>query len=156
MIEPKTVEIEDQQGKTHTFKIGEMPYLDGGREVCSQYITTAAPLVGKYKENQELAVKMFRHISKVTEDGGEIKLTTEALINNHIPDFMTGVRLEVAALEHNVGFSAIGLIQEYRQKWVQDLPDVITKILTVLRDSLLQIEPPLSTTSKKNTPPKKH
>ena len=154
MIQPKTYTVEDQQGKSHTYIIGKIPYMDGGREVCSQYITTAAPKLGDYCRNEELAKKIFKHVAVVLEDGTERPLSTDALINNHIPDFATGLKVEGAALEHNVGFSILGKLQEYQAEWAGTFQDLITKILTQLRPQSSPPKRQRSKNSERSTAPK--
>ena len=148
MIDPKDITIEDQSGRDRRYRLSKIPYLDGAREVCSQYISTALPKVGDYQENQKLAEKMFRYIVAITDDGNEIQLTTSALVNNHVPDFQTGIKLEAAMLEHNVGFSVAGKIQQFRKSWERDLSELIIRILIQFRDSLQQMDKPPSMSSE--------
>ena len=134
MLDPKEVTIEDRNGKEHHYVVGRLPYGAGGREVCSQYISTALPKVGNYAENEKIAKIMLKHVAIILDDGKQLRLSTDELVNNHIPDFITGIKLEVEALEHNAGFSVAGKVQEYQQQWEQDIPAFIMKILTQLRD----------------------
>ena len=145
MNQPKEFTVEDQQGTTHIYMLGKIPYMGGGREVCSQYISTAAPKVGDYPRNEELAKKLFKHVSKVLPDGTQQTLSTDALIDNHIPDFVTGLKVEAAALEHNVGFSILGKLQEFQTGWAGTFQELITKILIQLRQPS---SPPKSQRSK--------
>lgn len=151
LIEPKEIEIEDQNGKTRRYVLSKMPYLAGAREVCSQFITTAAPKLGNYKENQKLAELMFRFIEVITDDGKYILLNTPALVNNHVPDFQTGIKLEAAMIEHNTGFSVAGKIREFRQGWERNTAESIIKILTQLRDALQRQDEQPSTNSELST-----
>lgn len=152
MINPKPLSLVDQAGTERQYILGQIPYLAGGREVCSQYISTAAPKIGDYEKNQALAEIMFSHIAVVQDNGTELILTTKELVNNHVPDFVTGIRLEEAMLEHNVGFSVIGKILEYRDQWRENLPGLITRILTILRESLPTPDNAPSTNSEPSTP----
>ena len=151
LIEPKDLEINDQSGKPRHYRIGKLPYLAGGREVCSQYLTTAAPKVGDYPRNEELARKLLSYVAVLLQDGTELRLKTDELINNHIPDFVTGARLEKEALEHNLGFSVIGKLQEYRKEWAASFPELISKILMALRDALPAQDNAPATNSKPST-----
>lgn len=133
LIDPIEKSIEDSNGKTKIFRIGKVPYLDGGRQICSQYITTAAPKIGDYQQNEDLARIMFKYIEVVDSSGSAIRLLTDDLVNSHITDFVTGIKLEAAALEHNLGFTLAGQLSEYRQSWLEKIPGVITKIVTALQ-----------------------
>ena len=151
MIQTKHFTIDDQQGVSHTYILGKIPYMDGGREVCSQYITTAAPKLGDYSRNEELAKKIFKHVAVVLEDGTERTLSTDALINNHIPDFATGLKVEAAALEHNVGFSILGKLQECQAAWAGTFQDLISKILIQLQRPSSQPKSQHSKNSEQST-----
>ena len=91
LLEPKKITLTDQSGKDHVYQLGKMPYLCGGREVCTQFLSTAMPKVGDYEKNEALSLKMFQYIAVVTADR-EITLSTIDLVNNHVPDFVTGIK----------------------------------------------------------------
>lgn len=137
MINPETIEIEGKDGEKRQFIISDIPYMSGGREICSQFVSSAAPRIGDYKLNEELSRKMFCYIG-VDVGGQTLPLKTADLINNYVPDFQTGVKLEAAMIEKNLGFSVAGKIQEYQQKCIAGLPALITKMATLLQQSLQQ------------------
>ena len=51
-------------------------------------------------------------------------------------------------LEHNVGFSVAGKIQQFRKSWERDLSESIIRILIQFRDSLQQMDKPPSMSSE--------
>ena len=114
MIDPKDITVVDMAGTRKTFRLGRIPYLDGGREVCNQFLYTAAPKMGDYAENERLAQIMFRHIAIILDDGTEQLLNTKALVNNHVSDFKAGLEIEEAMISHNMGFSIAGKVREYQ------------------------------------------
>ena len=136
LIEPKEFTVNDQNGNPCHYRLGRIPYLSGGREICSQFVSSAMPKVGDYKLNEDLSRNMFKFVSVVRENGTEQALITDNLVNNHVPDFITGIKIEEAMLEHNLGFSVAGKVREFQQAWKTDLPALITKTLTILRQSL--------------------
>ena len=148
LLDPKDYDITDQAGTLRHYRLGKIPYLDGGREVCSQFFTTIRPC--DYQLNEALSLKMFKHVSVVTDDGTEIQLKSKDLINNHVPDFTTGIQLEGAMLEHNAGFSVLGKIRKFQQQWSQGLPEWITKILTQLQAVSRQQAKPPTTNSERS------
>lgn len=151
MIEPKEITIKDQGGNDRKYIISKIPYLSGGREICTQYISSAMPKVGDYKLNEELCRKMFKFISVELPDGNPLPLTTESLVNNHVPDFVSGLKLEEAMLEYQVGFSVTGKLREFQAGWKAELPELITKTLTVLKQSLQAQTSAPSTNSARST-----
>jgi len=141
LIEPKELVVRTQSGAEKTFIISKIPYMSGGREVCTQFITTAAPKIGDYKTNEELALKLFSFVA-VKTDVGQIRLTTRDLVNNHIPDFQTGVRLEKEMLEYNFGFFDLEKIQRSMAALGDKLQAFLMPILTRLQEQLSkQAEP---------------
>lgn len=131
LLNPERKEITDKNGETKTFILGDIPYMSGGREVCSQFITTGAPKLGDYKANEALARIIYKHVAVVLEDGTEQILSTDALINNHV-SFDVGVKIELAMLEKTAGFSIAGKIREYQQRWLETLPATVSKMATAL------------------------
>lgn len=103
LLEPKELKITTQGGAEKVYIISKIPYMSGGREICTQFVTTALPKAGDYKLNEALSRKMFSFVA-VRVDGADIRMTTDDLINNHVPDFQTGIRLEKEMLEYNFGF----------------------------------------------------
>ncbi len=142
LLEPKELEITTQSGAVKTFVLSKIPYMAGGREICTQFIPTALPKAGDYKLNEELSLKMFSFIA-VRVDGRDIRLQTRELINNHVPDFQTGLRLEKEMLEYNFGFFDAEKIQKFQQAAGAKLIQFLTPILTQLQQL----------SSKKDAPP---
>lgn len=143
MIEPKEITITGGDGKQRSYIISKLPYASGGREICSQYLPTAMPKVGDYKTNHELFLKMMGFVQAVT-DNGPISLTTSALIDNWVDDFQTGIKLEKAMLEYNIGFFDTGKISDTFKTFAQNLQPLITKILSQWQEFSLQNKEPRS------------
>ena len=132
LLNPETIEIEGKDGKTRTYQLGDVPYLPDGRQIASQFVTTAMPKVGDYKLNEELSRLMFKYVAVVTDSGDTIILSTDALVNNHVPDFITGIKLEEAMLERCLGFSVAGKLREYQEKWKTTGAGLVTEMLSRL------------------------
>jgi hypothetical protein len=151
MIEPKELVLTTPAGEK-TYILSKIPYASGGREVMTMYIPTALPKVGDYKANEELALKLMAHVGVKLPGGNTINLTTRDLINNHVPDFQTGIRLEKEMLEYNMGFFDPEKISEFRIKMAKALRAWITPILTELQQSFSKADAPASTNSGQSTP----
>jgi len=139
MIQPKLIEIENDDGVVKTFVISKLPY-SVGREVLSQFIPTSIPKVGDYPANHELMLKMMKFISVMKDDGTEQRLTTQALIDNHVEGFKQGVILERAMLEYNIGFLGRGNLSTFLEESKAMLPKLISEMLTAYRAQLSQAE----------------
>ncbi len=129
LLEPKEISLKDINGQERRYLIGKVPYMAGGRELAVDYLTSAKR--GDYKRNQELAALMFRHVAAFADDGTEIQLKTNALTDNHVPDIPTGLKIEMAVAEHNLGFSIAGKIREFQQAW-ERITERFSSIITTL------------------------
>ncbi len=130
---PKQIEIDGI-----TFIISKWPYEEG-REICAQYVTSMTPKVGSYETNRDMMRKLMSYVEVVTPNGTHIRLTTPALINNHINSeysVETGMALEKAMMVYNCSFLQLEKISGFFGNIAQNIPAWITKILT---DSLRQL-----------------
>ena len=131
LLQPTEITITDINDQEHRYNIGKVPYMAGGRELAVDYLASAKR--GNYKRNQELAAMMFKHIEAITPDGDHIRLTTSALVDNHVPDIPTGLKLELAIAEHNLGFSIAGKIRVFQQEWKRNTEQFNSTISTLLQ-----------------------
>jgi hypothetical protein len=102
MLEPHEVQIKAQSGEEKTYIISKFPAV-AGREIVTQYPISALPKVGDYKTNESLMLKVLSYVA-VDTDGRQLQLTTRALIDNHVPDWESLVKLEAAMMEYNCSF----------------------------------------------------
>jgi hypothetical protein len=128
MKEPKKTEINGKE-----YIIHEMPCL------VSHEIITQIPLIAPstdYSLKANLISKLMKYVS-VDIEGHEQFLVTNELINNHVPDALTLMKLEKEVLQYSNDFFAdgkilhcLGLMGDFAEKQ-------ITKILLRLLDVLL-------------------
>lgn len=108
LLNPKTVFIADKSGVNHGFVVGQFPAI-AGREIAAKYPTSIAALAkqweeNQYNENEKIMLKAMSYVEKILDDGTTLRLTTAALIDNHVPDAECLMRLEKELLEHNFSF----------------------------------------------------
>lgn len=108
LLNPKTVFVEDRNGNKHGYVVGQFPAITG-REIAAKYPTSIAALAkqweeNQYGENEKIMLKAMSFVDKILEDGSMLRLTTAALIDNHVPDAECLMRLEKELLEHNFSF----------------------------------------------------
>ncbi|MDR1349683.1 MAG: hypothetical protein LBJ59_02670 [Zoogloeaceae bacterium] len=131
---PKEVEIECQDGTTRTYAISKLPAVTG-YEIVTQFPITATPKVGDFEKHKALLLKLFGYIEASLPDGGRQRLTTEALIDNHVPDWEAFARLQKEMAIYNVSFFQNG-------KLSTSLDGLLRKVLLwitpTLRDFLRQ------------------
>lgn len=142
MIQPKNITVKTESGEDKVYTLTKIPYMSGGREILTQFIPTAMPKVGDYQLNEALSKKLFGFVF-VDVGGNKIALSTTDLINNHVPDFQVGLRIEKEMLEYNFGFFDQGKILAFFQDLGQKAQASILPILTrLLEQSSQKAEPP--------------
>lgn len=129
MIEPKELELE---GKTYI--LSKFPAI-AGREIIAKYPVSNMPKLGDYGVSEETMLKLMAFVAVKNENGEPLKLTTRALIDNHVGSWETLAKLEWSMMEYNCSFFQNGKVSTFFEGIAEKLPQLITKILT---DSLAQ------------------
>ena len=133
MLEPKEFEI---AGKT--FVLSKFP-ATVGREIMMTYVPSGMPKVGDYATNEALMLKIMKYVGVMVEGRDEpLMLTTRQLVDNHIPDGETLMKLEFAMASHNFAFFNNGQLQGILQLAATKATDTVSKILTDLLPVLSQ------------------
>lgn len=135
MINPEIKQIKDSTGTMHDFVISTMPAIDG-RYVLSQYPLSNMPKTGDYNVSKDAMLVMMRHVGKVMPSGETLKLTTEALINNHVPDAEALIRIEIEMLKKNTSFFQVGGASTFLDYLKEKMADSLPSIIKTLTDSL--------------------
>ncbi len=146
LIKPKEIIIADQEGAERTYVLSRLS-ATAGREMIVKYPTDLGSLVAKggaeYAQSEETMLKLMAAVAVVTSDGRQLRLSTKALVDNHVPDWETLVKLEKAQLEYNVSFFGSGLSSAFFASISQKVGPWITQTLTpLLVASLRQEKPP--------------
>jgi len=140
--EPKEILVNCLDSEPRTFIIHKIPALDG-RKVAALYLPSAAPKVGDYEANEEMALLMMKYIIAKNGDS-EFQLTTRALIDNHIPDFECMVRLEREMIEYNTSFFREGKASGLFKNLEDRIRELASSTLTDLLERLSQVSKPPS------------
>lgn len=107
MIEPKEITIETQRGESRVYVLSKFPAVQG-REIIAKYPLSAMPKLGDYAVNEETMLKLMAFVAVPRAEGGPLPLSTRALVDNHVPDWETLARIEMAMMEYNVSFFGNG------------------------------------------------
>lgn len=135
LIKPKEVHVKDLDGNLHTFIISRLPALHG-REILAKYPVSNIPKLGEYNASVEAMRLLMSHVA-VPLDGGDQRLTTQALIDNHVPDGEALLRLEFKMLEYNTSFFGNGGPSGFLEGLVKKhLPLIIQTLMDSLPPSL--------------------
>lgn len=151
LLQAQEKEIETGDGEKRTYIISKFPATDG-REIVTQYPMSGLPKIGEYKTNEALMLKLMGFVGVPRDGADPLVLSTKQLVNNHVPDFETLMRIEWAMMEYNCSFFRNGRLST-------SLSDIAAKALKQITSTLmgsLQSSPPKnsqpSTSSEQSTP----
>jgi hypothetical protein len=119
--------------------IYEMP-CTVSREVISQYAIANAPKIGNYELSEKLMLKVMKHVAVMLDNGYEQKLTNIDLINNHVPNALTLMKLEKEVIQYSNDFLADGEILNFLGLVMKVADKKITEILTHLLGVSSEVE----------------
>lgn len=131
LLEPKEMEFTLQNGTVKTFILSKFPAIQG-REIVTQYPLTAAPKVGDYKSNEALMLKVLSFVAVKLPEREPLRLSTMELINNHVGDYETLLRIEYAMMEHNCSFFGNGALSGFLDSMGARVNTLISQMLTTL------------------------
>lgn len=135
LIKPKTIELPDIDGDLHSVTLSRIPYMPLGREIALSGALSALPKVGDYRISEEIAYKMMALVEINKPDGEPIRLSTKALVANHILDPVLGGRIEMAMIAYNFDFFGQGGLSGF-------LADSLRKHLPLILQTLTPLLPP--------------
>lgn len=148
LIEPKTITITDQSGKERSYIISKFPAV-AGREIVTKYPIAALPKIGDYDVSEATMLKLMSYIA--VDTGVPLRLSIRSLVDNHVPDWETLAKLEMAMMEYNCSFFQDGRISNTLAKFAQKALQSISQILTALSAQSSQPTKPPSTNSERST-----
>lgn len=136
LIGEKEYSVIDTAGIERSFLLSKFPAVQG-REIIAKYPTTAIPKIGDYDLNEETMLKLMAFVA-VVKDGVPMLLSTKALINNHVGDWETLTKIEMAMMEYNCSFFQNGNLSNFLTGFIQT---TMVKISEILTGSLAQSSP---------------
>lgn len=137
LIDPTELVLTGKDGVERTYVLSTLPY-PVGRKVAALYPTANMPKVGDYNVSQEVMLDLFKFIAIRQEGADDLRLTTMQLISNHVPDTMTGLKLEAHMLAKNFDFFGQGGISKFLSTFLEKhLPELIRTLTPLLPPSLV-------------------
>ena len=136
LLEPKEIDVLLPDGTTKQYVISKFPAI-AGREIVCKYPLSGMPKLGDYAVNEETMLKLMAYVA-VPTDNGLLRLSTRALVDNHIASWETLGKLEVAMLEYNCSFFGNGRASTFLDGIAQKAQVSISKILMGLLAQLSQ------------------
>jgi len=124
MRKRKEVVIKDIDGVKHTYKVERYP-ATVGMEVIVQLPMTGLPKVGDFEELKGVRDTIFSYIY----NDKDMALETKALIDNHVPDGETALKLMKESLEFNYSFFQKGILSNFLTNLTGRIPQAVQRIL---------------------------
>lgn len=140
LIKPKELTVTDGEGKTRIYTLSKFPAIIG-REIVTKYPTSALPKLGDYAVSEETMLKLMNFVAVDNSTGTPLRLSTRALVDNHVPDWETLAKIELAMMEYNCSFFAKGTLFD-------SLQDVVLKVLARISEISTPLSAPSSPTEK--------
>lgn len=158
LLKTKSYSLENMDGGTVDVVLSRFPATIG-REIGAKYPMANLPKIGDYKVSEETMEKLMGFVGVMPKDvngklidGAEpITLKTRALIDNHIPDPETLMKVEMAMLEYNFTFFRKGRISDFFGEFVQMVVGKITEMSIPSSAPSSIPEKPASTNSEPST-----
>lgn len=123
LLQPKEIDI---NGKT--YRISKFP-ATVGREIVAKYPVSNMPKLGDYKVSEEIMLKLMSYVEVVLTERS-IRLSTQELVNNHVPDWEVLAQLEWEMLSYNCSFLTNGKSLSFFEKLAHLAEQKISEILT--------------------------
>lgn len=128
LIQPEELPIDTRDGKK-VYITSLFPAI-AGREIVTQYPVTGMPKIGEYKTNEELMLKLMAFVAVRLDTGTLVPLSTRALVDQHVPDFETLMRIEWAMMQRNCSFFQGGKVSAFLGGFSEKAQALITRMLT--------------------------
>jgi hypothetical protein len=151
LLEPKEVTIKTLRGVDKTYILSMFPAI-AGREIVANYPLTAIPKASDYKANEETMLKLMGFVGVKLPNGNTQPLATRALVDNHIPDYETLVKVEIAMMQYNTSFFGTGEISTFFADFAKKILASISPTLTPLLQRLSEAVRQHTKNSVPNTP----
>lgn len=146
LLHPHEFPVTLADGTTKTYLLSKFPAI-AGREIIAKYPLSSMPKLGDYEVNQETMLKLMQYVAVPIEGADPMRLMTAALVDNHIPDWETLAKIEVAMMEYNCSFFANGALQSFIDLLLEKAAPLLSQILTNSLQVLSRVEKQLTSNS---------
>lgn len=130
LLEPKEVEID---GKN--FIISKFPAFDG-REIILHYAKAHILNMNDVQKQEDIVIKLMNFVAVKLEDDRILRLSTRALINNHLPSWETLAKIEAEMMTYNCSFFQNGEGLNFLKRLEAFAQNKITEMLINLSQKL--------------------
>lgn len=129
LLKPKELKVFDLDGVERIYTISRADCITG-RELYAKYLLSNLPKLGEYEVSEQTMLKLMQFVAVETSPGIMQRLTSAALIKNHVPDWETLQRIEMEMLNYNSSFFQQGRISTFLENLFQMSLRKLTEMLT--------------------------
>lgn len=130
LLNPVEFKLANPDGSERTYILSDFSATEGRRIEC-QYPTSILK-IDNYDLNEELMLRLMKHVAIVI-NGRQQRLSTQALIDNHVANAENLLKIEKAMMEKNFSFFRDGrifsLFDSLVQLFTKSLLQTLTKSL---------------------------
>ena len=129
LIKPTPFVIADGNGEEKTYILSNFDAI-AGREIIALYPTSGLPKIGDYALSEKTMIKLMGYVAVPMPNGDPLRLSTEALIKNHVADWETLAKIEMAMMEKNCSFFRDGRSWDFLENLTKIFLARISEMLT--------------------------
>jgi len=149
LLKPVTKTFHDLDGKAHEIILSRFDAITG-REIITKYLMSNLPKLGDYEVSEEVMFKLMSFVAIPAEtELGYTRLTTKALVINHIQDWEMLGRIEKEMIAYNSSFFQAEKISSFFEYLAQMF---LQKIFALSTQSSAQSSPQEGQPSKNSAP----
>lgn len=115
-LEPKEITVPTQAGDERTYIIGKFPAVPG-LDLLVRLSSIAADRLSNPQPAIDMIPKLMAYVAVPRDGADPLPLTTAALVNNHVPDWETGLRLLKEVVTYNTSFFREGRGSDFFKKF---------------------------------------
>jgi hypothetical protein len=139
MIEPKEITVDGKQ-----YVLTKFPATKG-REIATKYGISLLTKVSDYQANEETMLKLMAYVGVPRSSQPPLMLETQSLVDNHVKNFETLLKLEREMMVYNCGFFQDGRSWTFLEGLVRKAQPFLIKMSTLLSPLLSRMEKQPST-----------
>ncbi len=132
MIEPKEITVDGKQ-----YVLTKFPATKG-REIATKYGISLLTKVSDYAANEETMLKLMAYVGIPRAGNQPLMLDAQSLVDNHVKNFETLLKLEREMMVYNCGFFQNGASWTFLEGLVRKLQPLAIKMSTLLSPLLSQ------------------
>jgi|SRR5882757_1791464 len=136
MIEPKEIEIENKK-----YILTKFPAFEG-MSIMTKLPISAVPKLGNHDVCMQTALEILSYVYIPIKDASPLKLSTKELVNCHIKDWETCIKITWEMARYNCSFFTderlSNFLEEYAQKAQQWSSKTLTRCLQQLSQTIKQ------------------